>query len=125
MMQRTIGMYIANKIKDEIFSPQPVETEEGEVQYVAPEHDPLDGQLIRDNQGRSLGRAYRLRDVAIYVVAGEGADRDAELDRAVNDPETELILHWEGDRITALVYVPEQAKHAAASGLTGFRADDV
>ncbi|HVL25072.1 MAG TPA: hypothetical protein VM450_13375 [Thermomicrobiales bacterium] len=125
MMQRTIGAYIANKIKDEIFSPQPVQDESGEVHYVEPEHDPLDGQLIRDNQGRALGRAYRLPDIAVYVVSGDGADRDAELQRAVNDEETELILHWEGNRIAALVYVPEQAKNAAATGLRGFRADDV
>ena len=124
MMQRTIGMYIANKIKDEIFSPQAVEDEDGEVHYVEPEHDPLDGQLIRDNQGRALGRAYRLPDIAIYVVSGDGANRNAELERAVNDPETELILHWEDNRIAALVYVPEQARNAA-SGLHGFRAEDV
>jgi hypothetical protein len=125
MMQRTIGMYIANKIKDEIFSPQAVEDEDGEVHYVEPENDPLDGQLIRDNQGRSLGRAYRLPNVAVYVVSGDGANSDVELERAVNDPETEMIIHWQGDRIAALVYVPEQAKNAAASGLRGFRADDV
>lgn len=124
-MQRTIGMYIANKIKDEIFTPQRVETEDGEIEYVEPEHDPLDGELIRDDQGRSLGRAYRLHDVAVYVVAGNNADRDAELDRAVNDPETELIIHWEGDQIAALVYVPVQARNAAASGIRGVRADDV
>ena len=124
-MQRTIGAYIANKIKDEIFSPQPVETDRGEVEYVEPERDPLDGQLIRDAEGRALGRAYRLRDIAVYVVSGEGADRDAELERAVNDPETELIVHWEGDRIAALVYVPAQARRAADTALHGFRPEDV
>lgn len=124
-MQRTIGMYIANKIKDEIFTPQQVETEDGEVEYIEPEHDPLDGELIRDDQGRSLGRAYRVSDVAVYVVSGNNADPDAELDRAVNDPTTELIIHWEGDRVAALVYVPEQARNSAATGIRGVRADDV
>ena len=125
MMQRTIGMYIANKIKDEIFSPQEVENEEGEIEYIEPEHDPLDGELIRDDQGRSLGRAYRVQDVAIYVVSGNNADPDVELERALNDPEAETIIHWEGDRIAALVYVPEQARASAETGVRGLRADDI
>lgn len=125
MMQRTIGMYIANRIKDEIFSPQAVETEEGEVAYVEPAHDPLDGELIRDTEGRALGRAYRVPDVAVYVVSGNNADPDAELERALDDPETETIIHWEGNRIAALVYVPEQARSGAVSGPRGIRADDV
>lgn len=125
MMQRTIGTYIAGKIKDEIFSPQRVENEAGEVEYVEPAYDPLDGELIRDNEGRVLGRAYRVQDVAVYVVSGTNADPDAELERALNDPEAETIIHWEGDRIAALVYVPEQARSGAASGPRGIRADDV
>ena len=47
MMQRSIGMYIANKVKDEIFRPQEVEDDEGVVQYVEQGQDPLDGELIR------------------------------------------------------------------------------
>lgn len=125
MMQRTVGMYIANKIKDEIFSPQQVETEDGEVEYIEPEHDPLDGELIRDDQGRSLGRAYRVHDVAVYVVTGNNADPDAELERALNDPEAETIIHWEGNRIAALVYVSQQARSSAATGVRGVRAEDV
>ena len=125
MMQRTVGMYIANKIKDEIFSPQQVETEDGEIEYIEPEHDPLDGELIRDDQGRSLGRAYRVPEVAVYVVTGNNADPDAELERALNDPEAETIIHWEGNRIAALVYVSQQARSSAATGVRGVRAEDV
>ncbi|HEV2074098.1 MAG TPA: hypothetical protein VGR29_10705 [Thermomicrobiales bacterium] len=125
MMQRTIGMYIANKIKDEVFAPQKVETEDGEVEYIEPAHDPLDGELIRDYEGRALGRAYRVPDVAVYVVSGNNADPDAELERALNDPQAETIIHWEGDRVAALVYVSEQARSNAATGVRGVRADDV
>jgi hypothetical protein len=125
MMQRTVGMYIANKIKDEIFSPQQVEREDGEIEYIEPEHDPLDGELIRDDQGRSLGRAYRVPDVAVYVVTGNNADPDAELENALNDPEAETIIHWEGNRIAALVYVSQQARSSAATGVRGVRAEDV
>jgi hypothetical protein len=125
MMQRTVGMYIANKIKDEIFSPQQVETEDGGIEYIEPEHDPLDGELIRDDQGRSLGRAYRVPDVAVYVVTGNNADPDTELEGALNDPEAETIIHWEGNRIAALVYVSQQARSSAATGVRGVRAEDV
>ncbi|HWV24299.1 MAG TPA: hypothetical protein VNZ58_08910 [Thermomicrobiales bacterium] len=125
MIQRNVGMFIANKIKDEIFSPQPVRNDDGEIEYVEPAHDPLDGELIRDDQGRALGRAYRVPDVAVYVVSGNNIDPDEELERALNDPEAETIIHWEGDRIAALVYVPEQARSNAATGVRGLRAEDI
>lgn len=121
MLQRNVGLFIANKIKDEIFSPQEVENEEGEIEYVEPEHDPLDGELIRDDQGRALGRAYRVPDIAVYVISGNDVDPDEELDRALNDPEAETIIHWEGNRIAALVYVPEQARSNAETGVRGLQ----
>lgn len=124
MMQRSIGMYIANKVKDEIFRPEEVETEDGEVQYVEQTHDPLDGELIRDNQGAVLGRAYRV-PANVYVVAASDADADAALENALNDPDHETIIHWEGDQIGALVFVGSDARANAATGPRGFRADDV
>lgn len=123
MMQRTIGMYIANRIKDEIFAKPEDQVEDGDVQE--PYDDPLDGELIHDDQGRALGKAYRLHDVAVYVVAGNRANPDTELERAINDPDSELIIHREGRRITALVYIPEQVEQAPTSRTRGFRADDV
>ncbi len=125
MMQRSIGMYIANKVKDEIFRPEEVEDEDGEVQYVEQTSDPLDGELIRDDSGAVLGRAYRV-PAAVYVVASsEDVDADAELESALNDPEHETIIHWEGNDIGALVFVSSEARESAAKGPRGFRADDV
>ncbi len=124
MMQKTIGMYIANKVKDEIFRPQEVEDDDGVVQYVEQGHDPLDGELIRDNTGAVLGRAYRV-PAAVYVVAASNTDADAALENALNDPEHETIIHWEGDQIGALVFVGSEARANAATGPRGFRADDV
>jgi hypothetical protein len=123
MMQRTIGMYIANRIKNEIFAKPEDQDANGDDQ--AQYEDPLDGEVIHDDQGRALGRAYRLPDVAVYVVAGNRAVPDAELERAINDPDSELIIHREGRRITALVYIPEQVEQAPPSQTRGFRADDV
>lgn len=124
MMQRSIGMYIANKVKDEIFRPEVVEDEEGEVQYIQQDHDPLDGELIRDNSGAVLGRAYRV-PAAVYVVASGDVDADAALENALNDPDHETIIHWEGNEIGALVFVSSAARESAAKGPRGFRADDV
>ena len=124
MMQRSIGMYIANKVKDEIFRPEEVETEDGEVQYIQQENDPLDGELIRDNSGAVLGRAYRV-PANVYVVASGEVDADAALENALNDPDHETIIHWEGNEIGALVFVSSEAKQSAAKGPRGFRADDV
>jgi hypothetical protein len=124
MMQKTIGMYIANKVKDEIFRPQEVEDDEGVVQYVEQGQDPLDGELIRDNSGAVLGRAYRV-PAAVYVVAASNADADVALENALNDPDHEAIIHWEGDQIGALVFVGSAARANAAIGPRGFRADDV
>jgi hypothetical protein len=123
MMQKTIAAYVANKVKDEIFNPKQVD-DEGEVHVVEPEHDPLDGELIRDNQGRALGRAYRVPTASVYVVSGTNADPDLALEQALNDPDTETIIHWEGDQIAALVFVPSQARDGA-KGVMGVRADDV
>lgn len=124
MMQRTIGMYIANKVKDEIFRPEVVEDEDGEVQYIEQANDPLDGELIRDNSGAVLGRAYRV-PAAVYVVASGDVDADVALESALNDPDHETIIHWEGDEIGALVFVSSAARESAAKGPRGFRADDV
>lgn len=123
MMQRTIGMYIANRIKNEIFA----KPEEADADGDAREsyEDPLDGEQIHDDQGRALGTAYRLHDVAVYVVAGNRANPDRELERAIDDPASELIIHREGRRVTALVYIPEQIEQAPPSQTRGFRADDV
>ena len=75
--------------------------------------------------GVALGRAYRVPNVSVYVVGGSNADPDAELERALNDPDTETIIHWEGNEIAALVFVPAQARDGAGSGIRGVRADDV
>ncbi|HEV2065558.1 MAG TPA: hypothetical protein VGR08_01895 [Thermomicrobiales bacterium] len=123
MMQRTIGMYIANRIKNEIFAKPEEATADDEDQV--PYEDPLDGEQIHDDEGHSLGTAYRLHDVAVYVVAGNRANPDTELERAINDPDSELIIHREGRRITALVYIPEQIEQAPTTRTRGFRADDV
>ena len=123
MMQRTVGMYIANRIKDEILKP-PAEAEverDDEETY----EDPLDGEAITNEDGAVLGVAQRLHGVALYVVGSRGANANTELERAMNDPEAEVIVHREGRTISALVYVPSATAQLPSSGAAGFRADEV
>lgn len=125
MMQRTVGMYIANRIKDELLKPPtPVEDEvddEGNEVY----EDPLDGEVIRNDAGVTLGVAHRLGNVAVYVVGNRGVNANAEMERALEDPETEVVIHRQGREITALVYIPSVVARAPQSATRGFRADDV
>jgi glucose-6-phosphate isomerase len=123
MMHRTVGMYIANRIKDEILKP-PAEAEEERYAEEAYE-DPLDGEAITNEDGAVLGVAQRLQGVALYVVGARDANANTELERAMNDPEAEVIVHREGRTITALVYVPSATAQVPSSGTTGFRADEV
>jgi len=125
MMQRSIGVFIANKIKDEIFAKPAQEDDQEQAGAQVHYEDPLDGEIIYDDNGKPLGQAYRLPDVAVYVVAGSNARPDVELERAINDPDSELIIHREGRTITALVYIPEQVEYQATQRTRGFRPDDV
>jgi hypothetical protein len=126
MMQRTVGMYIANRIKDEILKPPTVADEvDVEEEAYTPEEDPLDGETITNADGQVLGVAHRLHEVKVYVVGGRSANANLELERAMNDPDAEVIIHREGRRITALMYVPTESAQLPSSGGAGLRADEV
>lgn len=124
MMQRTVGMYIANRIKDEILKPPTVEDEVYD-DHREPEEDHLDGEVVTNAEGAVLGVAHRLRDVAVYVVGSRTANSNLELERAMHDPDAEVIVHREGRKITALVYVPTETAQLPSSGGLGFRSDEV
>jgi hypothetical protein len=125
MMQRTVGMYIANRIKDEILKPPAAVDDEVYQDEQEPYEDPLDGEVITNEDGAVLGVAHRMQNVALYVVGLRGANANTELERAMNDPEAEVIVHREGRAITALVYVPSATAQVPSSGTVGFRADEV
>jgi hypothetical protein len=124
MMQRTVGMYIANRIKDEILKP-PTVAEDIQEEGYEPEEDHLDGETITNAEGQVLGVAHRLHEVRVYVVGGRSANANLELERAMNDPDAEVIVHREGRQITALMYVPSETAQLPSSGGAGLRADEV
>ena len=121
-MQRMAGAYIANRIKQELFpSPTEPDEESGEVTAAV---DELDGQVVHDDEGRAIGRAYRLPDVAVYVVTDNERPEDA-LVRALRDPDCELIFQTEAGRATAVIYIPEPLQEPSRANVRGIRADDV
>lgn len=123
-MQRMAGTYIANRIKQELFdSPQANDDEVTEVDEVD-EADELDGQIVHDDQGQAIGRAYRLAEVGVYVVTDDGHP-EAALLRALRDPDCHIIFQTAGGRATAIIYVPEPVAEAPRGTVRGMRADDV
>lgn len=123
-MQRTVGMYIANRIKDEILKP-PTAEEVYEDEGYEPEEDLLDGETVTNAEGQVLGVAHRLHNVKVYVVGSRTANANVELERAMHDPDAEVIIHREGRTITALMYVPTETAQLPSSGGAGLRADEV
>jgi hypothetical protein len=136
MIQRSVGMYIANQLKDQILTPKQqaqADAEAGvvaapagqQVRYVAEEeYDDLDGQILRDENGNSLGRAYRVPSVAIYVITKDGRNPAAALRRAIEAGGADLhFLTNDQGRITSVVYIADAS--TAPVGIEGARADDV
>jgi len=124
-MQRMAGAYIANRIKKELFdSPQAdADDEVSEVDEVAAA-DELDGQIVHDDEGQAIGRAYRLSEVGVYVVTDDNRP-EAALLRALRDPDCQLIFQTAGNRATAIIYVPEPVAETPRGSVRGMRADDV
>ncbi len=138
MVQRKLGMYVANRIKDEIMaSPKPATEVQGDGDYRRDERserserharvedaDDLHGQIVRDDEGNAIGRAYRVPDVALYVIARDGRNPAAELTRAIHQDASRLVFQSTANgRITSLIYVADESP--SVGGLHGARADDV
>jgi hypothetical protein len=133
VLQRNAGLFIAKKIKDELFAP-PVQDDEDEVE--APRHapsqqqsyvnDPQDGAEYRDEAGRLIGYTRRVTDVAVYAVTTAHGSPHAALSEALRDPNSQLVFQSTNGRISGLIYVPDPDATPGSSGdNNGFRPDDV
>ncbi|HEU0165649.1 MAG TPA: hypothetical protein VFQ54_11450 [Thermomicrobiales bacterium] len=137
MVQRKLGMYVANKIKDEIMaSPKPgeaidpatgavVAAQDGRTTtFVRQDQDDLHGQIVRDADGNAIGRAFRVTDVAVYVIARDGRNPGADLTRAIQTDAAHMHFQTTPNgRITSIIYVADE--NPSATGLHGARADEV
>jgi len=135
MVQRKLGMYVANRIKNEIMAPpKPGAENQGEGDYRRDDRsdrsersepaDDLDGQIVRDDEGNAIGRAFRVTDVALYVIARDGRNPSGDLTRAIHQDSSRLVFQaTPNGRITSIIYVADESP--SAGGLHGARADDV
>lgn len=117
MLPKVGASYLAKRFANQIMSPPAKEA--------APEEEDadLDGQVFTDENGERIGRAYRIPNLAVYVIAnGRGTVQD-ELEHCIAESESRLFFRTEGDQITGLIYAADPARSGSNSDAT--RADDV
>lgn len=127
MIPKTVGAFLVGKVKDELFS-SPEEAQEAveaiEEQIVAT--DDHIGTVYTDADGNEIGQAVRMLNVAVYVVSNERGDPEKDFLAAMRNPESEVIFHTEGGRVSRVIYIPpEQDNSRSGQNVKGFRADDI
>lgn len=132
-VQKMATSYITKRIKDELLGPADGGQPEGQGQpprqqkTAAPARaaDPHDGQPVHDENGRVIGRAWRVAEVAVYVVTRDGEHAPQELARGLREEGTQTVFHTTADdHVTSIFYVPEPKTGVPTVG-RGFRPDDV
>lgn len=132
MVQKIGAQYLAKKIADQVLNPTPAAQPSGEQPPVAQassitsspaSHAGPDVIVVKDENGRSLGSAYRVSEVAVYVVASPQAGRAQELEHGLTDPDTQIQPYFENGRLVGIIYIP--ARSRTLGNLHGGRADDV
>lgn len=130
MIPATVGAFILDRVKSEIFSSPEEAREAAEAieQQIIEEDDHI-GTVYTDDDGNAIGQAVRMLEVAVYVVSNEHSDPEQDLLAAMRDPDTEAIFRTSGGRVTGLVYIPPQrpdfSSDTAGNRPKGFRADDI
>ncbi|CAA9580107.1 MAG: hypothetical protein AVDCRST_MAG49-4740 [uncultured Thermomicrobiales bacterium] len=128
-MQKVGAQYLVKRFADQLMAPPPApadsdEAAESNAPAVAPAPaGDLDGQVVRDESGRRLGIARRVHDIAVYVIAEAGADREQALADCLEDPGMQVLLSTTDDHLTGLIYVPDPSR--GPRQVEGTRADEV
>ena len=132
MVQKIGAQYLAKKIADQVLNPTPAAQQTGEqppAAQAAPATSSPASQagpdviVVRDENGRSLGSAHRVSEVAVYLVANPQSGQAQELEHALTDPDTQIQPYFENGRLVGIIYIP--ARSRALGNLHGGRADDV
>jgi hypothetical protein len=128
VVPKIAGQYVIKRIYDQVLAPPPERQGDSadpdpqqrvEEQFV----DELDGQGVLDDEGHPVGIARRLASIGVYVVSDRRGDAEAELLRALNDPNSQLLIRSDDGRVTGLIYVPDP--DSASPGVEGIRSDDI
>jgi hypothetical protein len=128
MIPATVGAFILDRVKSEIFStPEEAQEAAHAIEQQIIEEDDHIGTVYTDEDGNSIGQAVRMLNVGIYVVSNEHGDPEKDLLAAMRNPDSEVIFHTDGGRVSRIIYIPpEQPDHSSAGkGVKGFRADDI
>ena len=133
MVQKIGAQYLAKKIADQMLNPtpaaQPASAEQSQATQSisttssSPRSQGSDMLLVNDENGRTIGAAYRVPDVAVYVVTNPQFDRAAELELGLSDSDTQVYFHHENGRLAGIIYAPSKTR--SLGDLQGGRADDV
>lgn len=126
VVPKIAGQYIVKRISDQILAPPPEREAPAEEQEQPVEQhlvDELDGQVVVDDEGHQVGTARRLASIGVYVVADRRGEAESELVRALNDPNSRLLIRSEDGRVTGLIYVPDP--DTAPPRIDGIRSDDI
>ena len=126
VVPKIAGQYIVKRISDQILAPPPEREDEAEAEGRVVEErlvDELDGQVVVDDDGHPVGTARRLASIGVYVVAERRGEAESELLRALNDPNSRLLIRSENGRVSGLIYVPDP--DSAPPRVEGIRSDDI
>ncbi len=128
MIPATVGAFILERVKNEIFStPEEAQQAVEAIEDSIIANDDHIGTVYTDADGKEIGQAVRMLDVALYVVTNERGDPERDLLAAMRDPESEVIFHTQGGRVSRVIYIPPAKPDYTSSGqsVKGFRADDI
>jgi hypothetical protein len=128
MIPATVGAFILERVKNEIFStPEEAQQAVEAIEDSIIANDDHIGTVYTDADGKEIGQAVRMLDVALYVVTNERGDPERDLLAAMRDPESEVVFHTQGGRVSRVIYIPPAKPDYSSSGqgVKGFRADDI
>jgi hypothetical protein len=127
MIPATVGAFILERVKNEIFStPEEAQQAVEAIEDSIIANDDHIGTVYTDADGKEIGQAVRMLDVALYVVTNERGDPERDLLAAMRDPESEVIFHTQGGRVSRVIYIPPaKPDYSSGQGVKGFRADDI
>jgi hypothetical protein len=129
VVPKIAGQYVIKRIYDQVLAPPPERQDDAadpEPQRRVVEElvvDELDGQVVLDDVGQPVGIARRLATIGVYVVSKRRGDAESELLRALNEPNSQLLIRSDDGRVTGLIYVPDP--DSAPPGVEGIRSDDI
>ena len=128
LIPAAVGAFVFEKVKDEIFStPEEAEQAVEAIEESILANDDHIGTIYRDEDGNEIGQAVRMLNVAVYVVSNERGDPERDLLAAMRDPESEVIFHTDGGRVSRVIYIPPAKPdyQQTSQAVKGFRADDI